>query len=859
MALVQASPLEYDPITPVEINVPLTSSHPAYGAKVDDDCVQPIVPTDPNQAIAESMTIENVTSYRRLRTMEDASNADINDLDTYFGESMEVDFTTLQTQYKSGTAPSTPWASSYWPTYQDGINHVWKSGEACPSEKYATAYGLDVTQFKDKVSANNGIDSRKSGTACTADANCKSRNDGSVCAKRAGKSSGFCVPTWYGICHAWAPAAILEEEPQCDVKKNGVTFHVMDIKGLLTDLYDGASIATVFTGARFNGPDSPATVDQYGRYTNAARRDLGAGFFHIAVANIMGKQKQSFVVDVTPGAEVWNQPVRSFNVKTMELVDVATASMQYFGTSTYPFNDQMVYLAYVKTTLSWIVEAYADGPLVSTGKVDAYTTSDDYEYVLELDANYAIIGGEWVGGSMTDHPDFLWFPTGKPAASAVTSAGMSYANVQELLKMSVACSSSTTAPTPTPTSTQTPTPTPTSTQASTPTPTPTSTQASTPTPTQAPTSTPTESPIPTETSVPTESPSPNSSDTGSRGEETPTPTFVTSGSGSEGDNTTPTPTTPGKGKGNTTPAPTSAETTTPATTAPGKGNGNTTPAPESTETEAPQTPGGKGNTTPAPTTPEVDVTPAPTTPGSEDTPAPETPGGKGNTTPAPTTPEVDVTPAPTTPGSEDTPAPETPGGKGNTTPAPTTPEVDVTPAPTTPGSEDTPAPETPGGKGNTTPAPTTPEVDVTPAPTTPGSEDTPAPETPGGKGNTTPAPTTPEVDVTPAPTTPGSEDTPAPETPGGKGNTTPAPTTPEVDVTPAPTTPGSEDTPAPETPGGKGNTTPAPTTPEVDVTPAPTTYPESGKSGATPAPTNVSGDESKSSPAPTSNEHPMCV
>ncbi|RLN88800.1 hypothetical protein BBJ28_00023153 [Nothophytophthora sp. Chile5] len=695
MALVQASPLEYDPITPVEINVPLTSSHPAYGAKVDDDCVQPIVPTDPNQAIAESMTIENATSYRRLRsnrklrTMEDASNADINDLDTYFGESMEVDFTTLQTQYKSGSAPSTPWASSYWPTYQDGINHVWKSGDACPSEKYATAYGLDVTQFKDKVSANNGIDSRKSGTACTADANCKSRNDGSVCAKRAGKSSGYCVPTWYGICHAWAPAAILEEEPQCDVTKNGVTFHVMDIKGLLTDLYDGASIATVFTGARFNGPDSPATVDQYGRYTNAARRDLGAGFFHIAVANIMGKQKQSFVVDVTPGAEVWNQPVRSFNVKTMELVDAATASMQYFGTSTYPFNDQMVYLAYVKTTLSWIVEAYADGPLVSTGKVDAYTTSDDYEYVLELDANYAIIGGEWVGGSMTDHPDFLWFPTSKPAASTVTSTGMSYANVQELLKMSVACSSSTTAPT------------------STPTPTPTST----PIATETPTSTPTESPAPTETSVPTEAPSTGSSDTGSRGEETPTPTFVTSGSSSEGDNTTPTPTTPGKGKGNATPTPTSAETTTPATTVPGKGQGNATPAPESTETEAPETPGGKGKSTPAPTTPESNVTPAPTTPGSEETPSPETPGGKGKATPAPTTPESNVTPAPTTPGSEETPAPETPGGKGKATPAPTTPEANVTPAPTTyPAS----------GKGGVTSAPTSvsgDEAKSTPAPT----------------------------------------------------------------------------------------------------------------------------------------------
>ncbi|KAF4320883.1 hypothetical protein BBO99_00005159 [Phytophthora kernoviae] len=368
--------------------------------------------------------------------MEDAANDDVSDLETYLGESLELNFTTLKEQYASAAAPVTPWPGSYWPTYQDGINVQWKVGEDSPSSKYAQAFGLDPTDFMNNISAKTGIDSQKSRTACSANADCTSLNDSSVCGKRADAATGYCIPTWYGICHAWAPAALLEEEPQCNVVKNGVTFHVMDIKALISDIYDGSSIKTVFTGARFNGPDTPADMDQYGRYMNPARRDLGAGFFHLAISNLLGKHNVSFVLDVTASSSVWNQPVRSYNVKTMELVDAGEASMKYFGTETYPFNSEMLNLAYVKTTVSWVVEAYADGPLVSTGKVDKYTVSDDYEYLLELDANYAIIGGEWVNGSRTDHPDFLWFATAKPDASSVTDTGLSYANVEELLKLS---------------------------------------------------------------------------------------------------------------------------------------------------------------------------------------------------------------------------------------------------------------------------------------------------------------------------------------------------------------------------------------------------------------------------------------
>jgi hypothetical protein len=55
---------------------------------------------------------------------------------------------------------------------------------------------------------------------------------------------------------------------------------------------------------------------------------------------------------------------------------------------------------------------------------------------LELDANNNIIGGEWIGKSNTNHPDFLWFPVTTPSLNTVTKVGLSYRLVKNLLTAS---------------------------------------------------------------------------------------------------------------------------------------------------------------------------------------------------------------------------------------------------------------------------------------------------------------------------------------------------------------------------------------------------------------------------------------
>ncbi|KAG2768865.1 hypothetical protein PC116_g2671 [Phytophthora cactorum] len=378
----------------------------------------------------------------KKRRLESNTNKDIAKLEAYFGTKMEMTLKNLPTK---GVHTPSPWPGPYWPTYQDSINVEWSEGEASPAEKYAKAFGLDVTDFMNKVSKDNGIDSMSKRPKCSSDSDCANLTDGSGCGIRAGQSSGYCIPTWYGICHAWTPASMLEAEPNCPVTHNGVTFHPMDLKALISDIYDGASISTLFTGTRFNGGSN--TPDEYGRHSSAAYRDLNPAFFHITAANLLGKLNATFIADVTAGSEVWNQPVRGFKVYEQTEMSLEEAAQTFYGLETYPWNAAAKSIVYVKSRLSWIFETYTDGGLVSSGQVDQFTTGAYYTYLLEMDDDGTIIGGEWVYKSDDDHPDFIWFPKAKPAADTVTSIGLSYADVSMLLEKSVACSDSSAAST----------------------------------------------------------------------------------------------------------------------------------------------------------------------------------------------------------------------------------------------------------------------------------------------------------------------------------------------------------------------------------------------------------------------------
>lgn len=419
---------------------------------------------------------------------------------------------TLADLPREGQAHRTPWAGNYWPTWQDGYNHRWEGeGTQSTMEKYAAAFGVDG--LVDAASERFGIDGHDDRTPCTEDAQCDDVI-GEKCAMRQGAESGHCVPTWFGVCHAWAPAAVLFDEPQHPVERNGVTFKVNDLKALATLLAEDVDVK--FVSKRCNADDKAdkITYDAYGRPEAGACIDTNPATWHLLLANYIGIEGRSFIEDRTFDDEVWNQPLRGFRVVEMTEIDAAEAnrrvgvapeggvdqqkdgrleagdwrhldpiplaegdrlsvtlsgadgdidlfvrfgaqptagtydcrpyhegsnetceivapsageayvslngyaagdySLRVLGGGTVPadylFNPEATRFYAVTTDVDFIAESPAgqDGPLAAT--IDRYTHTDRYTYVLELDGEGRLVGGEWTGDSKRNHPDFVWLP-----------------------------------------------------------------------------------------------------------------------------------------------------------------------------------------------------------------------------------------------------------------------------------------------------------------------------------------------------------------------------------------------------------------------------------------------------------------
>ncbi len=215
-----------------------------------------------------------------------------------------------------GEAATTPWAGDYWATARDSINHRWDGNELSPAEKIEKAFG--VSGFPKWVTDNVGIYGH--GTkACASDADCTDQNDGSSCVAPRGvtitaaNKAGRCTPGWWGICHGWAPAALVIPAPVNPVTKNGVTFYPGDIHALASFAFQ-ANLPVKFLSQRCNKNGDKVGMDNNGRPRDAECRDMNPGSMHVVVTNMLGLRKVGLVEDRTWDSEVWNQPVRRYKV-----------------------------------------------------------------------------------------------------------------------------------------------------------------------------------------------------------------------------------------------------------------------------------------------------------------------------------------------------------------------------------------------------------------------------------------------------------------------------------------------------------------------------------------------------------------
>lgn len=303
------------------------------------------------------------------------------------------------------------WSGSYWPQYQGSLavryldplmkplveqeyKVQWKAYKAVfdanpvysyantdllsPAEKYDLVVGdpeMSLTKYSWEIGKKNG-----------------------------GETSGK-VPTWRGICDGWSSASQMMPRPVRDVILNDpngkpVRFFPEDIKALGSLLYARAQIAPIFLGKRCISPVAALCGD-----TNPAT-------FHLALVNRVGSLGKSFIADVSPGREVWNYPVKDYEVTYYNVFDGEES--KNFEEAAESFDKkkkfrkresrskETAYIVGVKMVVNYVDMRM---PYVTEDKVLSRT----YTYDLELNAKYEIVGGS--GASKL--PDFIWAPKDK--------------------------------------------------------------------------------------------------------------------------------------------------------------------------------------------------------------------------------------------------------------------------------------------------------------------------------------------------------------------------------------------------------------------------------------------------------------
>lgn len=199
------------------------------------------------------------------------------------------------------------------------------------------------------------------------------------------------APGWEGICHGWSAATINHSEPAPILLTNPdgleIPFGSSDIKALLSYYY-----AFSF---------SPIDTFQMGVRCEESKRlnsfecseDLNAGAFHIVLANRVGLDGESFVSDINRSYIVENHPVWGFNTKVLgDSAPLASTSSK--AKRVVKVESEVIYVN--EKGVNW-------HPVLGT-KNQSYITIK-YQYLLEIDQQGNIIGGDWLSW---DRPDFIW-------------------------------------------------------------------------------------------------------------------------------------------------------------------------------------------------------------------------------------------------------------------------------------------------------------------------------------------------------------------------------------------------------------------------------------------------------------------
>ena len=232
---------------------------------------------------------------------------------------------------ETGQATHIPW-TGYWWSLKDGYLFKGWDGTPGPTQRYDQHAGTNATAWEEAHHYNPG-------------------------------GQG-----WEGHCHAWAAAAIMEQEPAHGADAGGVDFRVGDLKGLISECH--YSDQSSFHGNRTNaGSDGDLTPDQ----------------LWTVLRDYIGDRKVPVVMDLDNGPQVWNYPVYRYQV------DYSGSGNVQGQITIWAADDN--------------VSEAPEGPNM-VGTIDLVKT---YPFQCQMSGNDIVAGtGQWTGG---EWPDFAWFPT----------------------------------------------------------------------------------------------------------------------------------------------------------------------------------------------------------------------------------------------------------------------------------------------------------------------------------------------------------------------------------------------------------------------------------------------------------------
>lgn len=177
---------------------------------------------------------------------------------------------------------------------------------------------------------------------------------------------------WEGHCNGWSAAAMLEPEPRERKTRNGIVFETSDQKALLTEQY--MNTYCMFYGKRNwgNNGDDPS--------------DIYPDEFHRLLLEYLQGNKSPMIFDISYDRQVWNFPC-------------------------YRFESSWAPAFFDKNKLKVKTTCYFADDGVKPDFLGTKWFTITYNYNLFVDGNGNIEGGEWIGDSAKNHPDFVWVPT----------------------------------------------------------------------------------------------------------------------------------------------------------------------------------------------------------------------------------------------------------------------------------------------------------------------------------------------------------------------------------------------------------------------------------------------------------------